>query len=150
MAHTYVQLYYHLVWSTKNREMSIPSLLEERLHDYIGGAFKAKECLPIQIGGMPDHIHILVTIPPTLAVAEIIRNVKVASTKWVHETNQHCKDFAWQEGYGAFTVSASKKDTVINYIKNQKEHHEGRSFKEEFLLLLNQHEIEYDERYLWK
>lgn len=150
MSHTYIQLFYHLIWSTKNRELSIPSAFEERLHEYLGGAFKTKMCSPLQIGGMADHIHALVTIPPTASVAEIVRNVKVTTTKWVHEINPQCKNFGWQEGYGAFSVSASKQEVVMNYIKNQKEHHQGRSFKEEFLILLNQHGVEYDEKYLWK
>ena len=150
MPHTYFQLFYHLVWSTKNRVLSIPPLFEERLHGYIGGAFKTKGCLPIAIGGMPDHVHVWIAIPPTYVISEVVRNIKVATTKWVRETNPHCFDFAWQEGYGAFSVSVSNKNAVINYIKNQKEHHKGRSFKDEFLILLKQHEIEHDEKYLWK
>ncbi|MCE5293008.1 MAG: IS200/IS605 family transposase, partial [Chlamydiales bacterium] len=150
MAHTYVQLYYHIVWSTKDRLNYIPFSIEEPLHVFLGGAFKTKKCLPFQIGGMSDHIHILVSIPPTIAVAEVIRNVKVSSTKWMHKTYAQCHDFAWQEGYGAFSVSESKRETVIEYIKNQKEHHQGRSFQDEFLLLLEQHNVTYDPKYLWK
>ena len=150
MTHTYFQLFYHLVWSTKNRELSIPPLFEQRLHEYIGGAFKTKGCAPLQIGGMADHVHILLIIPPTIAIAEVIRNVKVSATKWVHEVNPHCQNFAWQEGYGAFSVSASNREIVANYIRNQKEHHKGRSFKDEFLVLLNQHGVDYEEKYLWK
>src|SRR5260221_12730896 len=85
MSHTYFQLFYHFVWSTKNREPTISSIFEEPLHSYIGGCFKTKGCFPIQIGGMPDHIHALIAIPPTLSIAEIIRNVKVSVTKCVHE-----------------------------------------------------------------
>lgn len=150
MAHTYVQLYYHIVWSTKDRTLSIPSALEERLHAFIGGAFKTKGCVCLQVGGMPDHIHVLVTIPPVSAVAEVVRNVKVASTKWVHKTHPSCKDFAWQEGYGAFSVSESKREIVRQYIQNQKDHHQGRNFQDEFLLLLEQHNVTFDPKYLWK
>ena len=119
MAHTYVQLFYHLIWSTKNRELSIPAAVQDRLHDYLGGAFKAKGCLPLQIGGMADHIHVLVTIPPAIAVAEIVRNVKVTTTKWVRDNFHQLNDFSWQEGYGAFSVSVSKQEVVKNYIQNQ-------------------------------
>jgi REP element-mobilizing transposase RayT len=150
MSHTYCQLLYHLVWSTKNRSPSIPSSFEERLHCYIGGAFKTKQCLPLQIGGMPDHVHVLVSIPPTILLSEIVRNVKVCTTKWMQQTDLINENFSWQEGYGAFSVSASNREGVTNYIQQQKEHHKKHNFKEEFLMLLGKHGIAFDEKYLWK
>ena len=151
MAHTYFQLLYHLVWSTKDRKSLISdNQFEDRLHNYIGGSFKAKDCLPLQIGGMPDHLHALVTIPPTLQIAEVIRNIKVSSSKWAHQIYPEFSGFGWQEGYGAFSISASNREAVVNYIKNQKEHHKVRSFQDEFIALLDRYGINYDEKYLWK
>jgi putative transposase len=147
MSHTYHKLLYHLVWSTANREPTIQSEFEDQLHHFIGGAFKTKKCIPLLVGEMPDHIHAFVAIPPHMAIAEVIRNVKVGSTKWIKQNIPY--NFAWQEGYGAFSVSTSNKQAVLDYVKNQKEHHKQKSFKDEFLGLLNKHEIEFDEKYLW-
>ena len=99
---------------------------------------------------MPDHVHVLTAIPPTISIAEVIRNVKVSATKWVKETCPDSANFAWQEGYGAFSVSSSNHEAIVNYIRNQKNHHKDRDFRDEFLALLNKHGIEFDEKYLWK
>lgn len=102
------------------------------------------------MGGMPDHIHILVEIPPILSLTETIRYVKVGATKWLHQNIQEAHQFEWQEGYGAFAVSASIKPKVIEYIQNQETHHKTRDFKEEFLQLLKLSGIEFDPQYLWR
>jgi putative transposase len=150
MTHTYYEHLYHLVWSTKDRQPLIPNEIKERFYHYLVGAFRTTGCLSIQIGGMPDHIHILASIPPKFAVSEIIRDVKICSTKWVNATLPECKSFAWQEGFGAFTVSPSEAESVIQYILNQEEHHKKVTFREEFIAFLEKFEIHYDEAYLWK
>jgi putative transposase len=150
MAHTYHQHLFHLVWSTKERRSLIPSSHKRRLWEYLAGAFQTAECAPIQIGGMSDHIHVLLGVPPKHAVSEIIRDIKLCSSKWIRATLSDCQDFAWQEGFGSFTVSVSQKEVVARYILNQEEHHKKQTFKEEFLELLRAHSVEYDEAYLWR
>ena len=150
MTHTYTQLLYHLVWSTKNRENKITEDFQERLYQYLGGTFRSKEATCIEIGGMADHIHILARIPPKISIASLIRDTKIASTKWLRENIPYCQPFAWQEGYGAFSVSRSNIDVIVSYIQNQHRHHTKLSFRDEFLLMLRKHGIEFDERYLWK
>ena len=101
------------------------------------------------IGGMEDHTHFLLSLPAAMPIAEAMQLIKGGSSKWVHETFPEQRCFAWQEKYGAFSVSVSQLETIKNYIKNQAEHHRNRSFKEEFVALLIRHGIAYDERYLW-
>ena len=150
MTHTFCQLHYHLVWSTKNREPLILPSFQKRLYEYIHAIFKEKKCYTVKIGGMADHIHILVEIPQNASVAEIVRCTKVGTTKWLHHTIPEASTFHWQEGYGAFTVSASKKDDVKEYIQNQEEHHKEATFTEEFLWFLDKHGIACNEQYLWR
>ncbi len=150
MAHTYYQLLYHLVWSTKERRPLITLDSQERLHEYLGGTFRDMRCHPILINGMPDHVHVCVEIPPTTSLSDLMKNVKVSSTKWVKQHFPTSKNFEWQEGYGAFSVSPSNKEAVFAYIKNQEAHHRKYDFKEEFLLLLKNHGIQFEEKYLWK
>jgi putative transposase len=150
MAHTYHQHLYHVVWSTKERRSLIPFSCKQRVFEYIGGAFRTKGCIPHQIGGMSDHIHVLLSIPPKYEVSEIMRDIKVCSSKWISNVLQDCQPFAWQEGFGSFTVSSSQKEVVMRYILNQEEHHKKWTFKEEFLELLKAHHVEYDETYLWR
>ena len=99
---------------------------------------------------MADHVHICIEVPPKYSLSEIIKQVKVSSTKWVQSNFSVGKSFAWQEGFGVFSVSPSSKAAVLKYIQNQKEHHEGRSFKDEFLWLLKNHHVKFDEKFLWK
>ena len=103
----------------------------------------------IQVGGVDDHIHALVLAPPTLAPSQIAQFLKGESSKWIHEEFGKLRAFEWQDGYGAFSVSRSSIPDVVEYIKNQREHHRKRTFQEEYLELLKKHQIEYDERYLW-
>src|SRR5271166_5712458 len=149
MAHTYHQHLYHLVWSTKEREQLILPEYKERIFQFLGGAFKNADCNIFQVGGMPDHVHILLGIPPKYAVSEIIRDVKVCSSKWIAHTFPQCRNFSWQEGFGSFTVSASQKDNVFQYIVNQEHYHKTRTFREEFIELIIKHGIQFDEKYLW-
>ena len=103
----------------------------------------------IEIGGMEDHVHILLSLPSTLSIAKALQLIKGGSSKWVHETFPDHRMFGWQVKYGAFSVSVSQLDTIIQYIKDQKEHHRQMTFQEEFIALLKKHRVEYDERYLW-
>jgi REP element-mobilizing transposase RayT len=148
MASTHVSLHVHTVFSTKERYPFIESEWRERLHAYIGGTLRGLGATPLEIGGIDDHVHILAGLKPTQAVAEIVREVKKASTVWVHDEIGRTK-FRWQDGYGAFAVSKRDIDAVREYIRNQEEHHRSRTFQEEYLDLLKELGIAYDERYVW-
>jgi REP element-mobilizing transposase RayT len=149
MANTYTALNYHLVFSTKRRVAYITPDIEERIWAYLGGVARHHHMTALQIGGVDDHIHALVMAPPTLSPSQIAQYLKGDSSKWIHEIFPHLRDFAWQEGYGAFTVSKSGLAPVISYIQNQRAHHHKQTFQEEYLEFLLRHEVEYDERYVW-
>lgn len=149
MANTYTALCYHLIFSTKNRVACIESEIENRIWAYIGGVARKHKMIALQIGGTDDHIHALVLAPPIYAPAEIAKFLKGDSSKWIHEEFPNLRGFAWQDGYGAFTVSKSSISSVITYIQNQREHHRVKTFQQEYLEFLQRHGIEYDERYLW-
>jgi REP element-mobilizing transposase RayT len=148
MAGTYSKLLYHTVFSTKNRQLSISQDIEPRLHEYMGGIVRPMDGVAMRIGGVRDHVHMLVRLGTDKAVAELLRTVKSRSSKWVHDTYPAFRDFGWQEGYGAFTVSHSQAPTVDRYIANQKSHHCGRAFDAEYLELLRAHAIEFDPQYV--
>jgi len=150
MPQSFVSLHCHLVFSTKNREPLIRPSWSPRLYQYIGGIVRGQSGRLIAAGGMADHVHLLVSMGKTRAVADLVRDVKSNSSGWVHETFANLGGFAWQTGYGAFAVSYSNVGEVKRYIAGQEEHHRVRSFKEEFLAFLERHEIEYDERYIWE
>ena len=149
MANTYTALFYHIIFSTKNRVSFLTPEIEPRVWEYIGGVARKHQMIALQVGGMADHIHALVMSPPTLAPSNIAKFLKGDSSKWLHEEFPHLSKFAWQEGYGGFTVSKSNLPTVIHYIQNQREHHRTMTFQEEYREFLQKHEIEYDERYIW-
>ena len=149
MANTYTSLHYHIVFSTKNRERWITPDIEQRIWAYLGGIAKENKMTPIQIGGIEDHIHILLGAPATLAPSKIAQLIKGGSSAWIHDTFPKMRGFAWQDGYGAFTVSKSNVPDIRTYVQNQREHHRTKTFQEEYIALLQRHEIEYDERYLW-
>ena len=146
---SYVSAYFHCVFSTKERRRLITPALRERLWPFLGGIARQNKMKAIEIGGVEDHVHILLSLPSTMPVAKAMQLIKGGSSKWIHETFADQRLFAWQEKYGAFSVSVSQLDTITAYLKNQPEHHRTRSFQEEFLALLKKHRIEYDERYLW-
>ena len=148
MPSTHLSLHYHFVFSTKNRERWIHDAWRDRLHAFLGGAVRALNGIPEQIGGVDDHVHLLAGLRATHCVADVMRDVKSGSSEWVHN-ELHVPQFEWQEGYGAFTVSASKRDEVKRYIQNQAEHHRSRTFKDEYVALLEKSGVEYDETYLW-
>jgi putative transposase len=146
MSHTRIENIVHIVFSTKERRKTIPHEMKERLWAYMAGICKKDKIFVHAIGGMEDHVHLLLQIPPTLSLAKAIMNVKANSSKWM--SGQGSK-FAWQEGYGAFSISRSDVKTVAEYIRNQEQHHAKMSFEEEFLGLLKQNGIEYDPRYVF-
>ena|ERR1041385_567052 len=148
MPSTHTSLKYHIVFSTKERCSFIDEPWRPRFHAYLGGIIRTLNCVPLAVGGVADHIHILAGLPPTQSISNFVHDIKIASTKWVHSEIK-LPIFSWQEGYGAFTVSSSNCDPVIKYILNQEEHHRVKTFQEEYLELLQKAGIEYDPRYLW-
>jgi REP element-mobilizing transposase RayT len=149
MGNTYTSLHYHAVFSTKNREPWIPRVNEERVWAYIAGIAQNHRLKPLRIGGVEDHLHVLFGMPPTVSVSEALKSIKGGSSAWIKENVPGCRGFAWQDGYGAFTVSKSQISEVEAYITSQREHHRYKTFQEEYLALLERHEISYDEKYLW-
>lgn len=146
---SYVSSYFHCVFSTKERRRLITPTLRERLWPFIGGIARENKMKALEIGGVEDHVHILLSVPPTMAICKAMQLIKAGLSKWVHETFAEHYAFAWQEKYGAFSVSVSQLPTVIEYIQGQETHHRISTFQEEFLALLKKHGIEYDERYIW-
>ena len=149
MAHTYTSLHYHCVFSTQGRRNLIPQDMMSDIHAYMGGIVRNLRGVAVAIGGVANHAHLLIGLPSSLSVATAVGKVKANSTGWIHDTFATMPDFSWQEGYGAFTVSLSQVDTVASYIAKQALRHEAQTFEEEFLLLLQKHDIEYDERFVW-
>ena len=146
---SYVAAYFHCVFGTKQRQKIIQTDLQERLWPFLGGIAREHHMKALMIGGTEDHAHLLLSLPATLTIAKAMQLIKGGSSKWIHENFPEQRCFAWQEKYGAFSVSVSQLDTIIRYIKNQAEHHRTKSFEEEFIVLLQRHGIPYDERYLW-
>jgi REP element-mobilizing transposase RayT len=148
MPQSYTCLHYHLVFSTKNRVPAITPEREPRLWEYLAGIVRGQGGIPIQIGGIEDHVHLLVTLRQEPSVLDVLRDLKAGSSGWVHDTFPEIQDFWWQTGYGAFTVSHSNIEVVKAYIANQKEHHKKMSFTDEFRRLLVKHGIAFKEEYL--
>ena len=146
---SYISSYFHCVFSTKERRRLITPTLRDRLWPFLGGIARKNKMKAIEIGGMEDHVHILLSLPSTLSIAKALQLIKGGSSKWVHETFPEQRMFGWQVKYGAFSVSVSQLETIIQYIKDLKEHHRQMTFQEEFIALLKKHRVEYDERYLW-
>jgi putative transposase len=147
MPSTHLSLHYHLVFGTKNHETVIDSAWRGRLHAYLGGVIRTLDGVPEAVGGVADHVHLLVGLRATHTLADVLRETKSVSSAWVHE-NVGAKTFAWQEGCGAFTVNASQLENLRAYIQQQEEHHRTRTFREEYLALLQRSGVEFDERYL--
>jgi REP element-mobilizing transposase RayT len=146
---SYISNYVHFVWSTKDRRSLIREHWQDRLYSFLGGILRNKKSRLICAGGLPDHVHILASMPATVSLSAVANTLKANSSRWVHEHINDADDFSWQEGYGAFSVSKSAEARVVEYIRGQKEHHRKRDFKEEFVALLKKHKIDYDEKYLW-
>jgi len=146
VSHSYVQNIVHLVFSTKERRMLIPAEFQPRLWAYVAGICKKNEIFVHAVGGMEDHIHLLIQVSATLTLAKAVLTVKSNSSRWAHERGQKV---TWQEGYGAFSVSASNLSTVEQYVRNQAVHHRKMSFEEEFVALLRKHGLEFDAKHVF-
>jgi putative transposase len=166
MANTFTSLHYHVIFSTKHREPWISPDLEEHVWKFLGGIARENSMKALLIGGMPDHVHLALALPPTQTISKALQLLKGGSSKWIKDALPGMRGFAWQDGYGAFTVSKSNLPEVMTYIQNQREHHRIKTFQEEFLTFLREHHriktfqeefltflvrhgVEYDERYLW-
>jgi putative transposase len=145
---TFIQIFYHIVFSTANREPVIRCEARDNLYKYIWGILENNKCHPYQIGGYADHLHILTHLHPTIALASLIKDIKVASSGFIKGQRIMPLFRNWQTGYAAFTFSNSDKDRLIQYVINQEEHHRKKSFREELIELLNEHGIPFDEKYL--
>ena len=146
---SYVSSYYHCVFGTKAWQPLITPPLQARLWPFLGGIAREHGMKAVEIGGVPDHVHLLLSLPATLSVAKALQLIKGGSSKWVHDTFPEQWRFGWQVKYGAFGVSASLVNNVLGYIRSQPEHHRKMTFAEEFIALLKRHGVQYDERYLW-
>lgn len=149
MGHAYISSLYHIVFSTKERKRTLTPQLQERLWPYIGGIARSNRMRALSIGGVEDHVHILLSMPSTIDVAHAVQLLKGGSSTWIHEEFPEYRHVYWQEGYGAFSISISQVEITIRYIERQEEHHRQTSFEEEFRAFLRRHEIEFDERYVW-
>jgi REP element-mobilizing transposase RayT len=149
MGHTYSNALIHFVFSTKNRAPLIAESLQSRLLDYMGGIARQELGQSLRIGGTANHIHALLALAADVSQSDAMRKLKGLSSKWVHETFPEHRDFGWQTGYGAFSVSHSKAADVIQYINGQAERHKVVSFEVEFIAFLKRHKIDYDPKYVW-
>ena len=140
----------HVVFSTKYRRPVLDESWRDDLYAYIGGTLKDHDAVLLKSGGVEDHVHLLIRFNPKFAISDTIKLAKANSSRWINETKKMSKKFQWQPGYGAFSVSASQVDVVKKYIENQKEHHRSRSYREEFLQLLDRHGIVFDEQYVFE
>ncbi len=150
MANTYTQIHIHFVFAVKFRKGIIQSHWKDSLYKYITGIIHNNNHKVLIINGMPDHIHILVGLRPSQSMSDLMKDVKQSSSLWINENKLSNCHFAWQEGFGAFSYSKSQLSNVIRYIENQDEHHKAKSFKEEYLKILEQFEVEFDEKFVFK
>lgn len=148
MSQSFVQIYIHIVFHTKDNVKLIKEDIENELYSYLGGILKNYKSIPLQIGGTSDHIHILCTLPKTMAPADLSEEVKKSSSKWIKTKGEHYRNFFWQDGYGGFSVSKSGIDAVKEYILNQKKHHGRVSIIDEYKVLLEANGIQFEDRYL--
>ena len=149
MAGTFSQLYIHIVFAVKGRENLIGNTWKDELHKYIAGIINGKNQKPIIINGMPDHIHCFIGLKPSIAISDLVRDIKNNSSKFINDKKLVRGKFSWQEGYGAFSYSHSHIQNVYNYILNQEDHHKKKTFKEEYLELMKKFKIDYNEKYLF-
>lgn len=150
MADTYCQIYIQVVFSVQNRKALIHESWEEELYKYITGIIQNKGQKLIAINGMPDHIHIFIGMKPNCCLSDLVREIKKSSNSFINEKQFTKIPFYWQEGFGAFSYGFSQINTVVNYIKNQKNHHQKKSFKVEYLDFLEKFEVDYKDEYLFK
>jgi len=149
MADTYTQIYIHVIFTVQGRQNLISKQYKDELYKYITGIIQSKKQKVIVIGGMPDHIHILIGIKPDIALSDLVRDVKANSSKFINEKRWVVGKFSWQEGFGAFSYSQSQLDSIASYIKNQEKHHSKKTFREEYLELLKKFDVEYNPKYIF-
>ena len=149
MAQSLTRILVHLVFSTKNRIPLIPKELQAELNAYFIGILKQHDSPALMVGSMEDHVHILFLLSKNYAFSKIVQEIKTGSSKWIKTRIAQTRQFQWQNGYGAFSVSQSNTDSVREYIADQDQHHHKMTFQEELLVLLKKHKVDYDERYLW-
>ena len=149
MPQSLAQVHIHLVFSTKSRHPYLSDAVCPALHAYLATVLKNMGCHSISLGSVEDHIHVLFGLSRTIALSKVVETLKTSSSKWMKKQDVRLKHFAWQSGYGAFSVCASHVQTVRSYIGRQRDHHRKESFKDEFRALLRDYDIAYDERYVW-
>jgi len=145
---TYTQIIYHIIFGTKYHQQVLHKANRQKLFQYITGILQNKNCHLYQINGIENHIHILFHLHPTIALSDIVKDIKLASSRFIKDNNLFPDFIGWQNGYGAFTYSISAKQTLIAYIQNQEEHHKVKNFREEFIQFLKDNGIDFDEKYL--
>ncbi len=145
---SYTQLLYQIVFSTKHRERTLIKKDRPELYQYITGVLKKKNCHLYRINGVEDHLHIITDIHQSVAVANLVKDIKLSTITLIRENNILPNFGGWQDGYGAFTYHINAKNNLIEYVKNQEEHHRDKTYEEEYRELLHEHKIEYDEKYL--
>ena len=149
MAQSHAAMLTHLIFSTKNRISILKPEIRSELFRYLAGIAKGEESLAHAIGGVEDHVHLLVTLPRTKSLACLVEKLKTGSSKWLKTKADFLKEFSWQQGYAAFSVSHSQIKPVCQYIRNQEKHHRRMDFQDELRIVLKRHELKFDERYLW-
>ncbi len=147
MASSLVKIDVHLIFHVKTTSVNIKEVDLNRVFAYIGGIIKTNEGIPFCVGGRPDHIHILASLSKSMSIVDFVRIIKINSSKWIKTIDEKYKFFAWQDGYGAFSVSPSLIEKTVNYIQKQEEHHQKRTFEEEYKLFLDAYGVEYNEKY---
>ena len=148
MPSTHLSLHYHLVFSTKDREPWLAPTPRARVHEYLGGVIRGLNGVPHAVGGTGDHVHVFAGLRATHCLADVMRELKSETSGWIHK-EIGLGGFAWQEGYGGFTVSASQLEQVRAYVLGQEDHHRGTTFQEEYVAMLQRGLVQYEERYLW-
>lgn len=149
MPQSFASLHVHIVFSTKHRQPFLNDELRPRLFEYVGGIARQHDCALIAAGGTEDHVHLLVSLGRSMAVADAVRLIKTNSSGWIHDEFKELSEFQWQQGYGAFAVSFSNIGAVKRYLANQESHHRKRSYQDEFREILRRHGLDWDERYVW-
>jgi REP element-mobilizing transposase RayT len=149
MAQSLSKVYIHITFSTKDRHHLIDEKIRESLFQYLGGVCKGLECNPVKVGGYTDHVHILCLLSRKIAQMNLLEELKKQSSKWIKTQGNAYSNFYWQDGYGVFSVNPTQIDMVVDYIKNQEEHHKTLSFQDELRVFLKKYNVEYDERYIW-
>lgn len=149
MGQSIVQIYVHIVFSTKHRQALIQPPVDQELHAYLGGICNRLGCQTIIVGGFTDHVHLLCKLPKKLAISKIIEELKSHSSKWIKTKGKSYQNFYWQEGYGAFSVNPYEVDKVVDYISNQHIHHAKKTFQDEYRAFLKKYDIDYNELFVW-